>query len=134
MSMSKEDYQNFVNEACYYRHVNRGDEHEYSYVALGLAGESGEYADATKKMLRRGHFGKNLQEFRPKRLEELGDTLWYLVRICAVEGITLGELMEMNTLKLCVRFDINWPGVYEEGSKTIEEWLKEMEEDDYAEK
>ena len=68
-------------------------------AALGLAGESGEVADAVKKYLFHGH---TLD--RDKVLKELGDIQWYLAQACNALDTTLEEIMQMNIDKLLARY------------------------------
>ena len=67
--------------------------------ALGLTGESGEFADLLKKSLCQGHkFDKT------EATKELGDVLWYVAVAANILGITLGEVMEVNIEKLKKRY------------------------------
>lgn len=69
------------------------------YTALGLAGESGEYAEKIKKYIRDGSMDDRLAA------KELGDCLWY-VSMCAHElGYDLSEVAEMMLDKLRDRAD-----------------------------
>lgn len=69
------------------------------YTALGLAGEAGEVADLTKKMI----FHKHPYDAE-KFLDELGDCLWYLAVNAHAHGYTLEEVMEFNINKLRTRY------------------------------
>lgn len=69
------------------------------YPTLGLAGETGEYVEKVKKMMRDD--GETLTpERRTAMLKELGDVLWYLTRCSAELGSSLDEVAEMNLAKL----------------------------------
>lgn len=68
-------------------------------AALGLTGESGEVADAIKKMLFQGHALD-----RKHVAKELGDILWYLGLACEAIGYSLDEVMQMNVDKLRARY------------------------------
>lgn len=122
MKHINDDYQAFVDNGSFYAHVNYRDAGEFSYVALGLAGEAGETADEIKKIVRvSSYFNEVLfrQEFAKrgiKVLDETSDILWYLTRMCTLLGITLNELMIYNTVKLYNRHypkgtdkSIPWP-------------------------
>lgn len=74
-------------------------EHPLEYYALGVAGEAGEVADAVKKGV---YHGGVLD--RAKIIKEMGDTLWYLARLSAKLGITLGEVAQVNAIKLAKRY------------------------------
>lgn len=68
-------------------------------LALGLAGESGEFADIVKKHLGHGH---PLDD--DKALKELGDVLWYVARAAAKLGFTLDDVAAANIAKLRKRY------------------------------
>jgi len=81
-------------------------------VALGLAGESGEVADAVKKAIHHGHgFSQGyITAGNPKAIpvkevaKELGDIMYY-VSVGAHElGYTLQEIAEININKLANRY------------------------------
>lgn len=69
-----------------------------SYLTHGLTGEAGEVAEYVKKLL--WHGKKPDIEGLPY---ELGDVLWYLDRLAALEGYTLEQIAEMNVAKLKAR-------------------------------
>ncbi len=92
------------------------DEHGIEIAALGLAGESGEFAymlllglglaahsgavaDHVKKWIGQGH----AVDFN-KLDKEAGDILWYLARYAHARGKTLGEIAAMNAVKLHDRY------------------------------
>lgn len=68
-------------------------------VALGLTGESGEFADMIKKHLFQGH-----ELNREKLIEELGDVLWYIFEGARVLGINASQIAEENVKKLEKRY------------------------------
>lgn len=70
-----------------------------SQNTLGLVGESGEFADAVKKMLYHDH-GIN----RTELFEELGDVLWYVSSIATVLGFSLTDVARRNVEKLKSRY------------------------------
>lgn len=76
------------------------------YPALGIAGESGEYADKVKKLWR----NKNVQsggdlslEDRAELLKELGDICWYISASANRLGSSFEEVLEKNIQKLTDR-------------------------------
>lgn len=75
---------------------------EFIDKVLGLVGESGEFADKIKKIMRdkRGNF---TEEERKAALMELGDVLWYIAEISLYLDMPMGELAEMNLEKLASR-------------------------------
>ncbi|NJN15304.1 MAG: nucleoside triphosphate pyrophosphohydrolase family protein [Oscillochloris sp.] len=68
-------------------------------AALGLSGESGEFADAIKKTEFHGH-QLNLPELR----KELGDILWYVALACDALDLEMAEVMAENIEKLRRRY------------------------------
>lgn len=69
------------------------------YYALGLCGEAGEVAELVKKEV---YHGK--RALAGDVAKELGDTLWYLVRLARSYGWTLEEVLEINVMKLAKRY------------------------------
>jgi NTP pyrophosphatase (non-canonical NTP hydrolase) len=68
-------------------------------AALGLAGESGEFANMVKKLTAHGH------RIKPNILaDELGDVLWYVAEAATACGLSLGDLAEQNIDKLRQRY------------------------------
>jgi NTP pyrophosphatase (non-canonical NTP hydrolase) len=72
------------------------------YVALGLAGEAGEIANQIKKVAR-DDSGMVTGERRVKILDELGDVMWYWMRLCHELNIDPYEALEHNAVKLASR-------------------------------
>lgn len=64
---------------------------------MGLTGESGEYSEKVKKLIRDGKLDK------PLALKELSDVLWYLTASAKELGYTLADVAEINILKLTDR-------------------------------
>ena len=75
---------------------------EFIDKVLGLAGESGEFADKVKKIMRdkRGDF---TEEERVELLKELGDVLWYVAEVSLYLDTPMSELAKMNLDKLASR-------------------------------
>ena len=71
---------------------------------LGLVGESGEFAEKFKKILRDKE-GKLDSETNAELLKELGDVLWYVAQIAAELGLSLDDIAEHNIKKLYDRMD-----------------------------
>lgn len=68
-------------------------------AALGLAGESGEFADLVKKAVFHGHDWP-----ADKIVKELGDVLWYVTVAAVALGFSLEEIAETNIDKLRKRY------------------------------
>lgn len=69
---------------------------------LGLAGESGEFSEKVKKIMRNSD-GKISQDERKELLKELGDILWYLATISRYLGSDLNNVAQTNLDKLASR-------------------------------
>lgn len=72
------------------------------YTSLGLAGESGEFCDKVKKMLRDSG-GVVTLEIRRHLALELGDVQWYVAQSAEQLGFSLEEIANMNMAKLLDR-------------------------------
>lgn len=94
-----EDYSAAIEPLATYPEAGTGGLNAIVYCALGAAGEGGEIADKAKKVLR-DHNGHVSTQTRDKVLKEVGDTLWYLDRMCKELGTTLGATAAMNVEKL----------------------------------
>lgn len=70
--------------------------------ALGLTGESGEFADVVKKHIFHRH--PFTDETSQKLYLELGDVLWYVAVAATTLGFTLSEVMQANIDKLKARY------------------------------
>lgn len=107
-----EEYRKFLNDTSWYTHTNEHNAPELMYLTLGLAGESGEFTDAVKKIIRicgshddeafKGLMTQTTQG-EEKLLDELGDVLWYLVKLADFMDVSLDDLMVRNTYKLYTR-------------------------------
>ena len=122
------EYTRFLMRTSWYKHAGELNAPELCYLTLGLAGESGEAADEVKKVVREagmfdvGAFQEQMRDnMRGGKLaHELGDVLWYLTQLARFLGLTLDDLMAMNTAKLYDRYQqqdyvdrlaepVNWP-------------------------
>ena len=70
---------------------------EKEYLVIGLMNEAGEVGGAFKKEIRDNVNNKELI------IDEMGDVLWYLTRLCDVYDIKISELMINNISKLMER-------------------------------
>ena len=93
------DFAEYEREASRTRpHYQSEDEHLLIAV-MGIVGEGAELLEHLKKYRAQGHpLDKNRM-----RLES-GDILWYLADLVDVLEITLGELADMNIIKLRARY------------------------------
>lgn len=73
-----------------------------SIMALGLAGEAGEVADAWKKLLAY-HNGELTPEDIGNLAKEMGDVLWYLAVFAEELGLRLDDIAKANSAKLAGR-------------------------------
>ena len=95
MSMTFDEYQKLSKGTAQYSDFIPA----WIYLALGLAGESGEVVDKLKKVAR-NHDGNFTEESKLEIQKELGDVLWYISQLCEELGLSLGEVAEMNRAKL----------------------------------
>ena len=99
-----EAYVDFISKDKWYAHADRNDTGELAYHALGLAGESGEFVDLIKKVIRDHGYGLSMDNLSPeliiKMRDELGDVMWYLTQLAGMLGLTHYELMQLNMQKL----------------------------------
>ena len=79
---------------------------EKEYLMLGLMNEAGEVGGAYKKEIRDRVDNSDLI------IDELGDVLWYLQRLCDVYDIEISELIVNNMDKLFNRMTPEEAAVY----------------------
>lgn len=91
------EYENLAKRFALYPEAGTGSPMALAYTALGLTGESGEYSEKVKKLIRDGKIDK------PLSLKELGDVLWYLTASASELGYTLADVAEVNIVKLSDR-------------------------------
>lgn len=91
------EYEKMVGNTAIYPDSGMRTEKSLSYCALGLTGESGEYAEKVKKLIRDQRFDPHLAA------KELGDVLWYVTRSANELGYTLQDIAELNVVKLADR-------------------------------
>ena len=81
---------------------------EKEYLMIGLMNEAGEVGGAYKKEIRDRVNNEDLI------VDEMGDVLWYLTRLCDVYGIKISELMVNNMDKLFNRMTKEQQQAYRE--------------------
>ena len=96
--MKFSEYQEATAGTAVYPEVGTGSQIALAYVALGLS-EAGEIQGKVKKMIR-DDGGILTEEKRLAIRAEIGDTLWYLARMCEEIGTSLGEAAAENIAKL----------------------------------
>jgi NTP pyrophosphatase (non-canonical NTP hydrolase) len=74
----------------------------WTYSALGLAGETGEICEKLKKVLRDGGGLINAEHLVAIR-KELGDVLWYVAALCTELGLDMDQVATLNLEKLSAR-------------------------------
>lgn len=74
----------------------------WTYAALGLAGETGEICEKLKKAIR-DDGGKVGPERLAAVRKELGDVLWYVAALCTELGLEMDAVAEQNLQKLAAR-------------------------------
>lgn len=72
------------------------------YLALGIAGESGEVVEKIKKAYRNDG-GEISQDKKEELKQELGDVMWYLSQVARVLDIPFDEVGKANIEKLADR-------------------------------
>ncbi len=72
------------------------------YYVLGIAGETGEFAEKVKKLFRDKN-GIIDQEFKDLVIKEIGDILWYQARVLDAFEINFNDVAETNISKLLDR-------------------------------
>jgi NTP pyrophosphatase (non-canonical NTP hydrolase) len=71
-------------------------------AAMGLAAETGEFAEIPKKMLFQGKPVNEENIFHMKR--ELGDIMWYWINACRALNLDPNDVLEENIKKLEARY------------------------------
>lgn len=96
LNQYQEQANSFINEPQY-----SGEMDYLLNTALGLTGESGEFADIIKKIRFHGH--PFTPELRIKLHKELGDILWYIAQGCKALEVSLEDVAYTNIVKLTDR-------------------------------
>ena len=97
----EETYKDFTRRTAKYP-----KRREKEYLMLGLMNEAGEVGGAFKKEIRDRVDNTELI------IDEMGDVLWYLTRLCDVYDIKISELMVNNIDKLFNRMTPEQQQVY----------------------
>lgn len=100
MEMSLNNYQFHARKTAIY--PERDKLVGLLYTSLGLAGETGEFCDKVKKVLRDSD-GIVTEERKEALVKELGDALWYLSQCASELGVPLEDVASGNLAKLGLR-------------------------------
>lgn len=92
--MEASNYQKWSKSTAIYK-----PEGAIAYLTLGLVGEAGEVANKVKKVLRDNN-GEMTPEITEKIGDEIGDTMWYVVRLLDELGLDIREILQKNHDKL----------------------------------
>lgn len=105
--MDTEDYTAFVATEGKPTREDTPHKELVAYAALGLAGEAGEVAELIKKGMRSKLAAGTYRASEPmneaKLALELGDPVWYATRLAGLHDMTLGDILEINRMKLIRR-------------------------------
>jgi len=74
------------------------------YLTLGLNGEAGEVADEIKKIIRNDN-GIITPERKKKLYLEMGDVMWYWLRLTKELDLDIEDIMAENLKKLSQRYE-----------------------------
>lgn len=99
-ALSFNEYQEKAASTAIYKEGNEG--RELFYVALGLAGEAGEFAGEVSKLIRDDK-GELTEDRKNKLISEAGDVFWFLAQTCTELGVTMQEVAQANLDKLASR-------------------------------
>lgn len=99
--MQLNEYQQRASETAQF---DERSVHPMAYVALGLAGETGEVVEKVKKLFRndKGDISEGKREDLAK---ELGDVLWYLSQLAHLLDLPLEHVAQVNLDKLKSRVE-----------------------------
>lgn len=98
--MNLDTYRAATNDTAVYPDAGSGSMAELTYLAQGLAGEANEAVDCIKKALRNGGLS---EQMRQTLASELGDVIWYWVRLVHASGYDAEGIMLANWNKLAAR-------------------------------
>lgn len=93
------EYMEWTRTTAIYPGACEGEMAELQYLTLGLASEAGEVAGVVKKLQRDGWTPAVVDNLPA----ELGDVLWYWVRLCDACGVDPEAVMRANRIKLVSR-------------------------------
>jgi len=94
-NMNFNDYQTESRKTAIYPDKDTG---KIDYLALGLAGETGEVSDMIKKAIR-DNGGLINDAIKENIKKEMGDILWYLAQIATELGLSFDQIATENLKK-----------------------------------
>lgn len=98
--MTFKEYQNLSKQTAFFPKNIK----PFIYIALGLAGESGEVVEKIKHVIR-DKDGVISKEDKQGIINELGDLLWYMTQLAVELDVSLEKIAEANIEKLFSRKD-----------------------------
>lgn len=98
MNLLTEHLNNVINKSWNFAGRLTTPEQHQQNAMVGLASEAGELLDIGKKMW--FHSTKSDGFYREKMVSELGDVVYYLLKVLDVFNISLEEVVAYNKLKL----------------------------------
>lgn len=107
----------FQREACtvmdepWFKALSRDAQMAFLYIGLGQ--EAGEAQEVYKKAI---PFQR--ERDKEKIAEELGDNLWHIATVAAIEGISLADVMRKSMLKFRKRYPHRFEEVLTDESKS----------------
>ena len=102
--MTLERWLTETNKTAIYPNSFTQDLGGVAYCALGLNGEAGEVADEIKKVIRNDK-GIITPERKKKLCLELGDVMWYWLRLTKELDLNIEHIMDENLHKLSKRYE-----------------------------
>lgn len=108
-----EAYQSWVRKTSFDINAGSDTSYELLYIMSGLVEEIGEVCKVIKKMSNDKSSidfilvsDKELEKFRIKLTDEIGDVLWYLTRLTLIANIPMHDILETNVSKLSKRYNL----------------------------
>jgi NTP pyrophosphatase (non-canonical NTP hydrolase) len=92
--MNLDDYSEWAETAWFSSGSNEFGERDLTIMGFGLAGETGEVMEILKKRIRDGYFDSEHLK------KELGDVIYYWVRICKAFGLRPTDVLQANVDKI----------------------------------
>jgi len=97
--MDFKTYQQDAMKTAVYPNKGEGN---WTYPALGLAGETGEICEKLKKAIRDDD-GKITQQRLAAISKEVGDVMWYMAALSTELGLDMDAIASANLEKLATR-------------------------------